>query len=919
MKKISAFTLIMAILVGVLFTLKQKEPTHIPNHKAQPMGIGDEENPAARFEYEIERLKDLKTGEIPRNVRDKELRFAKKLPQKVAKTAEEEWVQRGPFNAGGRTRAAALDVANEETILIGGVTSGLYKSVDDGASFYLTSNKSDLHSVTAVAQDTRPTKTNTWYYGTGEYYGLISASSTSSRTSGNGIYKSIDGGESWNILASTATNTPQNDIDGTFDIVWRIVTDPTALNEVVLAAVYNGIMYSEDGGESWEPVLGFEEQTPDSDFTDIIVSPTGVFYAALGGDAPLSFSGIYRSTNGIDWTEITPDDWPSFVRRPVLSLNPCNEEEIYVLAEAIGVNNLDHALWKGTLDGNQATWENRSDNLPDGDCQFFYSFEFGKFDSQNSYDIAIAASPDCETLFIGGTNLYRSSDAFETYTYDWIGGYICDEEDPARYVWPNHHPDQHLILFDGENPNKLYSANDGGIYKTENAMADSVIWEDINNGYVASQYYTIAIEPGEVANDIVIGGTQDNGTWLTFSGDVEEDWQYTYIGDGSYCAIPEGKEFVYISWQRGRIFKFQLNEDGTVNAFTRIDHAEPIPGTVFITPFILDPQNGNTMYVSHGQRIWRNTQLDEIELVGNEYDPLPENWSVLPFGNTPSASTVTCFAMSKSNPNYLFYGTLEGRVYVVKNADETGEEAIIQNTLLPPSISNGAYVSSIALDEFNPDQIMVTVSNYNTESIFYTSDFGENWTLVGGNLEDNDPNTETTGPAVLWGAIHNSLEGQVYFAGTSIGLFSTMDIEADSVIWEQEGVEEMGNSIINMIQTRSYDDRVVVATHGNGIYSNGTFYEPWQVGIEAVDLVENLKIGPNPFQNEVRITWNQKEKATVDLKIVNLEGKIVADLFNGELSSGEQTFYWNESAPNGVFLVRIRVGDQQITKKIIKN
>lgn len=893
---------------------------------AFPMGIGDEENPEARFQYEFDRLKDPKTGEIPKNIRKKELAFSKQLPKKAAKTAlESEWVQRGPFNAGGRTRAAALDISNEETILIGGVTSGLYKSIDGGASFALKSNISDLHSVTAIVQDTRAGKTDTWYYGTGEYYGVVSAASFSSQTSGNGIYKSSDGGETWSILPSTELDTPQDRFDGAFDIVWRIVIDPTASEdkEVVLAAVRGGVMRSEDGGTSWEGVLGFPEDIEDSaDYSEIIVSPSGVFYAALGRgyESGSAFNGVYRSENGIDWTEISPSPWSSFNRRSVMALNPCNENELYLLVNAPSASSVEHGLWKGTVtDNGTVDWENRSANLPDGDCQYFYTFEFGKFSSQNSYDMAIAVSPDCETLFLGGTNVYRASDGFATGDYDWIGGYQCDTLKPSNYVWPKHHPDQHFFLFEDNDPNVLYSANDGGFYKTENAMDSAIVWQDLNNGYIASQYYTIEIEPGETDNDIVIGGTQDNGTWMTLTGNPDEDWLYKYIGDGAYCAIPEGREYVYMSWQRGRIFKFQLNEDGTTNAFTRIDHAEPISTTVFINPFILDPLNANTMYVCHGPEMWRNTKLDEIALVGNETDPLPENWEEIELGDSFFESQITCLAMSKAHPNRLFYGLANGNAYYVDHADGTTGETEKVKIM---GVGGGNYVSSIALDESNPNQILVSISNYNTESLWYTDDFGENWRAVGGNLEDTDVSTATTGPAVFGTAIHNGPDGQVFFAGTSIGLYSTQDIDADPIVWEQEGAEAMGNSIINMIKTRSFDNRVAVATHGNGIFSNGTLYEaPPVIGLEGAgdsELISELKIGPNPFKERVRISWNQLENAPVDLKIVNMEGKTVAELFKGELPRGEQTFYWDGIGANGVFLVSVQVGNQRFTRRIVK-
>ena len=922
-------------LLSILFLLTFTACTETSDHKQKkhthsPMGIGDEDNPMARLEYEFDRLKSPITGEIPYNVRQKELSFAKEMKQKTpaqhAKTSSNDWQQRGPFNAGGRTRAIALDITDETVILAGGVTSGLHKSIDGGQSFQLKTKPGDLHSVTAIAQDTREGHTDTWYYGTGEYYGVISAASFSNQTSGNGLYKSVDGGENWTLMENTTSNTPQDRTDGTFDIVWRLITDPTDMEkEVVLAAVYNGIMYSDDGGENWENVLGFESNNVTSDFTDIVVSPTGVFWAALGGTAVSSLSGIYRSENGTDWEEMTPTglDWPSNIRRPVLALNPCNENEVYVLAEAPGFGVVGHALLFGTFGETEMSWENRSTNLPNGSCEFFYTFDFGPFDSQNSYDITVAVAPDCETLFIGGTNLYRSADGFATGEYDWIGGYQCDSIRPANYVWTNHHPDQHYMIFSPTNPNVMYSANDGGLYKTENALGAAPIWEDINNGYVAGQYYTIAIEPGETDSDWIIGGTQDNGTWLTHSGDPDVDWKYTYIGDGSYCHVTEGREIAYLSWQQGRIFKFLFNEDGSINDFTRIDHAEPLDLTVFITPFIVDPMDKHTMYVPQNLEIWRNTQLDEVELTQNEYEPVPENWDKLSLGSPIALDRVTCLAMSESNPNRLFYGTDDGDVFYVENANGKEDGNTVKTKLSDSTIPGNTYVSSIALSEDNPDEIMITLSNYNVESVFYTNDFGENWTPIGGNLEDKDTLTATTGPSVVWGAIHNGADGEEYYVGTSIGLYSTLTPNDSLTQWQQEGESTIGNSIINMIQTRSHDDRIVVATHGNGVYSNGTTWQPPAIGVPTVSekatVIFGLKASPNPFVDQTNISWKQSTSADVKVTVFDLTGKETAVLFDGFKQAGSHQLEWRSAdLMSGTYVIVLENKEGRESIQVVK-
>src|SRR5208282_4365296 len=134
-------------------------------------------------------------------------------------------------------------------------------------------------------------------------------------------------------------------------------------------------------------------------------------------------------------------------------------------------------------------------------CTGYYTFDFKKYSSQDSYDMYIAVSPtDTNTIILAGTNLYRSTDGFSTYGYSWIGGYQCDSAHLSNYVYPNHHPDQHRMVFLPSNPKVAYSATDGGIMKTYDITADSVRWELLNNGYNTGQFYTVAIEPGSTTS-----------------------------------------------------------------------------------------------------------------------------------------------------------------------------------------------------------------------------------------------------------------------------------------------------------------------------------------------------------------------------------------------------------------------------------
>ncbi|BAX78997.1 PKD domain-containing protein [Labilibaculum antarcticum] len=784
------------------------------------------DDPIARAQYEIDILKNPLTGQIPLNIKELEkayvLSSASGLQSRL-KTGGLSFTNSGPKNVGGRTRALAIDMANESTILAGGTTGGMWKSTNNGTSWTRTTKLEDHPSVTSIAQD--PNNTAIWYYTTGELVG--SAGEDGARYRGNGLFKSTDNGDNWISLASTASNT--SEIFDPFDYGWNICVDPN--NSDVYVATADGIKRSTDGGTSWTDVI-----TSDSYYEDIICTPSGIKYASLSSEG--TTKGIYRSLTGNlgEWEDITPTGFPTDYNRIVIAQAPSNltSDIVYVLGQTIGAGFQGNSLWKLTYNTTEDyTWEDRSQNLPEGGEK---DTDVNGYNSQGSYNMVIKVAPDNENmLFIGGTNLYRSDDAFATRasslsdelflndgiendtdksnTY-WIGGYAT-ENNVTQY--PNHHPDIHALTFKSDNKT-LLCGHDGGISSTtnykktidtssENDTSTPVDWTFLNNGYLTTQAYTIAIDNDIRTNTTLLSGFQDNGTWLAETSDPNKDWLSWGSGDGSYCSIFNLGNSILSSSQSGTTYLENNVTDDLSYYWTRVD-PEGAEGQLFINPFVEDANNSEILYYAAGNYVWRNSNIFDIPRMQNSESTT--NWEKLKISKT--TGTVSALASSTFPAHILYYGTSTGKVFKIVNSHSQWAKV----TDLTGSNMPSGNVISIDANPLNANEVLVGFSNYGIESIFSTTNGGTSWTPVSGNLEEI--NGADNGPSIRSVSFMVSPTDTTYYAGTSTGLYSTTKLDGTSTTWTQEAIDRIGTTVVAMIKSRR-DGFIASATHGNGIFT----------------------------------------------------------------------------------------------------
>lgn len=177
-----SFYLILSIIILASCSQDASKTNRTPtSNPSEAMSYGNDSSLQSRVMFEYMRLRNPLTGMIPANIRSQELAFAQTLPRNMKKSYT--WEQRGPVNKGGRTRAVAIDVLDENIWLAAGVTGGIWRSVDAGENWEKVTNPLQMHSITSIAQDTRVGHENVWYAGTGEHYGIVSASAFLTRAS----------------------------------------------------------------------------------------------------------------------------------------------------------------------------------------------------------------------------------------------------------------------------------------------------------------------------------------------------------------------------------------------------------------------------------------------------------------------------------------------------------------------------------------------------------------------------------------------------------------------------------------------------------------------------------------------------------------------------------------------------------------
>ena len=558
-----------------------------------------------------------------------------------------------------------------------------------------------------------------------------------------------------------------------------------------------------------------------------------------------------------------------------------NPNTIYVLAQlnqATTTDGIEVQIIK-TTDGFAST---TITSLPAGNetRETTYGFTGG----QAWYDLMIESNPsDDQTIYVGGIDLYRSSDGGNSWTTisNWT---------------TNVHSDQHAMTFKPGNSNIALFGNDGGVYyggSLSTATSSSGI-DSRNNGFNVTQFYTVGVGPTTIgAGDYFVAGAQDNGSqyFAGASSGVNESNE-VQGGDGAFSMFDQGTDNYYIT---NYVYNQRINYRPIVGA-TRVINSENTSNGAFICPMALDsnkdilfsdytvPAAGTTATV-YGIRRYTNLKTGTIGKTTITNTTL--------ITSSPSALTVSKYSTAATT---LLAGFRNGKVLRSLNANAS--------LVTWADITGPSFVGSVSDVEFGQSEnnIFVTFHNYNVISVWYSADAGVTWQNKEGNLPDMPVKC----------ILQNPLKLNEVIIGTELGVWYTNTFDTASPVWHQS-FNGMSNVKVTDLDLRN-DNAVYASTYGRGVFSG--VFDTRTLAVDDFTNNKGVSIFPNPSNGRFNININQFS-GKVNIQVVDLNGREVYvaknELFNYEKAIDLQML------ESGIYVLRISGEDLNYSQKIIKN
>lgn len=772
-----------------------------------------------------------------------------------------QWEFAGPTNIGGRVVDLEFDPTNPSIIYAGLSTGGVFKSFDAGNTWLPVFDDLAVLTIGDIAID--PINSNIIYVGTGE------ANGGHNNFPGGGVFKSTDGGSTWNFLGLEGTTS-----------IGRIVINPQNTNIIYLASVGSyfapnperGIYKSTDGGFSWEFSLFVSDTTG---FVDIIIDPDNpdrLMAAAwervrrpnsshLFGPS----SGIYKTTNGgTDWSKISNSVLPNpelvNVGRIGLAIHQNDPNIVYALYTD-GYNII--SLYRSNDFG--VSWINvdTDSELSGGTAGFSWYFGQVRVHPTNPnivyvLDVAFMRSTD------GGIN--------------W----------PIQYGYggPSElHVDHHALAFNPSDPNFIINGNDGGINISTNGGQTFSQPKKIP----ATQFYEIGLDFNNPQR--LYGGTQDNGTNRTLDGNID-NWETIFGGDGFYVIVDyNNPNIIYAESQNGGLGKSTDGGIGWNYVLNGIDGSEP---TNWSTPVVMDPKSSNILYYGT-HSLYRTTNGAEN---WTKISPQLTNWVI-----GSRLGTITTIAVAPTNSNVIYVGTDDAHVWVSSDNGSSWND-----------ISSGLpqrWVTRVVVDPIDENIVYATFNGLKWRDaqphVFRSTNKGQSWSDISSNLPDAPVNAF---------AVDNNFSNRLY-VGNDVGMYVSFDT---GQTWQVLG-EGLPVLPIGDIKIHPTENFLVAGTYGRSMYKIDLdlLTDLNETPLQALQKFKLFQNYPNPFNPSTKISWQSSINGWQTIKLYDITGKEIDTIVDGYFETGRhsKTYIVKSKISSGIYFYKLTAGNFSETKKMV--
>jgi photosystem II stability/assembly factor-like uncharacterized protein len=787
----------------------------------------------------------------------------------------------GPAIMGGRIADVEGVPGDPNVVYVASASGGLWKTTNGGVTWKPIFERQGTFSIGDIAL--APSNPEVVWVGTGE------SNVRNSVSFGDGVYKSTDGGKTWQHMGLKDT-----------EHISAIVINPQNPDIVYIGALGHafgpnderGVFMTTDGGKTWTKTLFIDNQ---HGVADLEIDPTNpnILYAGMWSFERKPWThrsgsekgGVYKSIDGgRTWNKLT-NGLPKLMGRIGVRVAPSNPNVVYVIVES-----KDGTLYRS--DDRGENFRNVSKNTDIVSRGFYYTRV--RVDPTNENHIYAVAS-----------TLYTSVDGGRTF----------------RSITGRTHIDYHALWLDPKNPKRMWHGQDGGIAVTYDG---GETWEAVYN-IPLGQFYQVHADNSQPFYK-VMGGLQDNGSWTGPSrtrepaGILNDDWRMVSFGDGFYVINnPDNPEQYLSESQGGNILATDLvtHEQQLVNPWGRGSGGGPASSNKYRfnwnSPIVFSPHDKTAVYLA-GNVVFKSPDFGKTweqissDLTTNDPEKQKDAGGPIAIENSTAEyhSTIISIAESPIQKGQIWVGTDDGNLQLTTDGGKNWSN-LIKNV---SGVAANSPVSHVEPSRTNASTAYVAFDRHMFDDfrpyIYKTTDSGKSWTNISGNL-----------PAKAYVQVvrEDPKNRNLLYAGTELGLFASYSGGKE---WMSLNLKNLPNVAVHDILVHPRENDLILATHGRSIWifddatpiqqmtpailnSNAHLFSVrpalrYASAFTRYGIGDKQFTGPNPPTGAL-ITYYLKdkldEKATLKLQIFDGAGKLVQDIERPSREKGLNRMAWN--------------------------